>query len=178
MTDTATDHSTDAAGAECCGPMPTTEAHERFAPFVGTFAAEVKMWMGPGEPAVSTGTMVNTLELGGRFLQQVYQGDANEGPFGDFAGRGYWGYNTVEKCYEGFWIDSVCTFFQVESGTVDASGTVWEMKGSMKSPQDGSTMAKRSVITLVNDNEHTMEMFFDFGGQEMKTMEIRYTRTA
>ncbi len=46
----------------------TTEAHERLKPFEGTFKAEVKMWMGPGDPMVSTGTMTSTLELGGRFL--------------------------------------------------------------------------------------------------------------
>ena len=162
----------------CSSPMATTAEHERFAPFVGTFAATVTMWMGPGEPSVTTGTMVNTLELGGRFLHQVYQGDPAPGPFGDFAGRGYWGYNTTAQCYEGFWIDSVCTFFQIETGHVDDSGTTWEMHGTMTHPETGDSMSKRSVITLVNENEHVMEMFFDFGGQETKTMEIRYTRTA
>ena len=31
---------------------------DRLKPFIGTFAAQVKLWMGPGEPMVSTGTMV------------------------------------------------------------------------------------------------------------------------
>ena len=38
-------------------------------------------------------------------------------------------------------------------------------------------MTKRSVITLVNDNEHTMEMFFTGpDGNEMKCMHIKYLR--
>ena len=34
---------------------PTAE-HAMLKPFEGTFAATVKMWMGPGEPAISTGS--------------------------------------------------------------------------------------------------------------------------
>ncbi len=64
----------------------TTEDHKRLAPFAGSFKAEVKMWMGPGDPMVSTGRMVNTLDLGGRFLHQVYTGDPNDGPNGEPSG--------------------------------------------------------------------------------------------
>jgi len=59
---------------------PTAD-HKRLTPFVGTFRAEVKIWMGPGDPNVSTGTMTNTFELGGRFLRQEFKGDPNDGPF-------------------------------------------------------------------------------------------------
>ncbi len=66
-----------------------TPEHETLAAFAGTFRAEVSMWMGPEEPMVSTGTMVNELDLGGRFLEQTYTGDPNDGPFPAFEGRGY-----------------------------------------------------------------------------------------
>ena len=66
-----------------------TEEHAKLEAFVGTFAAEVKIWMGPGEPTVTTGVMTNSMDLGGRFLRQSYQGDTVEGPFPSFAGRGY-----------------------------------------------------------------------------------------
>ena len=65
--------------------------HFRFKPFVGKFRSEVQMWMGPGEPMVVTGTMTNTLELGGLYLQQDYVGDPNDGPFPSFEGKGFWG---------------------------------------------------------------------------------------
>ena len=54
--------------------------HGKFEPFVGTFRAQVKLWMGPGDPMVSTGTMHNTMILGGRFLGHDYKGDPGEGP--------------------------------------------------------------------------------------------------
>ncbi len=151
-------------------------AHQRLKPFEGTFKSIVRIWMGPGDPNVSTGTMTNTLELGGRFLRQEYQGDASEGPFPDFEGRGFWGYNNVTRKYEGFWIDNASTIMQTEQGDVDDTGKVWTMVGEMPNPQTGGMMKRRSIITLQDDDHHTMEMYFEVEGQENKAMEIEYTR--
>ncbi len=170
MTDRAT------PAPDCAAMGALSEQHDKFKPFVGTFAAEVKLWMGPGEPMVSTGTMTGTLELGGRFLHQVFKGDPGGGPFPDFEGRGYWGYNTTTNKYEGFWIDSGSTAMQNEVGDVDESGKVWTMIGEMTNPQTGQPMQKRSVITLQDNDRHKMEMYFIQGGQEFKGMEIGYTR--
>jgi hypothetical protein len=154
-----------------------SEEHERLKPFVGAFKAEVKMWMGPGDPAISTGVMVNELDLGDRFLRETYTGDPSEGPFPEFEGRGYWGYNKVSGQYEGFWIDTASTVMQSETGDVDDSGKVWTMMGEMDNPQTGQKIKKKSVITLVDDDHHRMEMFFEGpDGSEMKGMEIRYVR--
>ncbi len=149
---------------------------DRLKPFIGTFAAQVKLWMGPGEPMVSTGTMVNEVDLGGLFLRQDYNGDPSPGPFGNFAGRGFWGYNQTVKRYEGFWIDNASSIMQFESGELDDSGKVWTMHGSMPDPQTGDTMTKRSVITVQDDDHHKIEMYFSKAGQEFKGMEIEYVR--
>jgi len=151
--------------------------HERLTPFLGTFKAKVSLWMGPGDPMVSTGSMTNTLVLGGRFVRQDYQGDPAPGPtpFPNFEGHGYWGFNKNTQKYEGFWIDTASTVMQHESGTVDGSGKVWTMTGEIVGP-DGETSTKRSVITLVDDDHHNMEMFFTKGDQEFRGMEIQYQR--
>lgn len=173
----------DVTNVESTFAMPVAgKEHFRLQPFVGKFRAEVKIWMGPGDPMVSTGTMINTLELNGLYLQQDYQGDANDGPFPSFEGKGFWGYNTVLQRYEGFWIDNASTIMQFESGSVDASGKVWEMKGEMTCPapnQSHQVYSKRSVITLIDDQRNKMEMFFTGGdGVEVKNMEIDYVRVA
>ena len=153
-----------------------SEAHTKLAPFVGTFRAQVKMWMGPGEPHVTTGTMVNELDLGGRFLRQHYKGDEAEGPFPNFEGRGYWGFNNITQKYEGFWIDTASTMMQTEAGGLDDEGRVWTMVGQIPNPQTGENMTKKSVITLEDDDHHRMEMYFDTPGGEVKGMEITYAR--
>ena len=155
--------------------MQPVEAHEKINPFVGTFRAVVKFWM-EGQCFESTGTMVNHWILGGRYLAQDYQGDQQDGPFPEFQGRGYWGFNTMTNQYEGLWIDNASTMMQMEKGDVDGDGKVWTMMGEMESPQ-GKTQ-KESIITLISDDEHKMEMFFLFPGKEkVKTMEIHYTRS-
>ena len=153
-----------------------SESHQMLKPFEGTFRAEVKLWFGPGEPQVSTGTMTNTFELNHQFLSQSYQGDADDGPFPNFQGRGYWGYNTAANQFEGFWVDTASTIMMNETGEVDESGKVWTMCGEFHNPQDGQVMKKRSVITLVDDQSHVMEQFIESAQGEFKTMEIRYER--
>lgn len=150
--------------------------HKRLQPFAGTFRAEVKLWMGPGEPMVSTGVMTNTMDLGGLFLRQVYKGDPNPGPFPNFEGYGFWGYNAVTNKYEGFWVDNASTIMQNETGDVDESGKVWTMVGQIPDSRTGQMMTRRSVVTLQDDDHHKMEMFVTQGGQESKAMEINYAR--
>ena len=168
---------TEQATEAACPPVQNSPEHGFLKPFVGTFRAEIKIWMGPGDPHNSTGTMTNVLELGDRFLNQNYKGDANDGPFPNFEGRGFWGYNSTNKRFEGLWIDTAADFFQIEYGQVDKSGKKWEMKGEMTCPQTGDPFKKRSIITLVDNDHHTMEMFFTgTDGKEAKGMEIKYTR--
>jgi len=157
--------------------FPVAGEHQaRLKPFVGEFRSKVQLWMGPGEPHVSTGTMHNQLILNDLYLEQVYQGDSQEGPFPNFQGRGFWGYNFVNECYEGFWIDSVSNQMQLEHGQVDESGKVWTMLSEITCPMSGP-MKKRSVITLIDDDHHTLEMFSaGEDGNENRNMLIEYER--
>ncbi len=184
MNDTNTQHgASDQCQCECeCTAMGAlAKEHELLKPFVGTFASTVTLWMGPGEPLVSTGTMTNTLVLGDRFLCQDYQGDPNDGPFSGFAGKGFWGYNTATSRFEGFWIDSCGTGMQLENGSVDESGRVWTMMGQSPDPQNphsNNTITKKSIITLIDNDHHTLEMSFQSpDGSWNKCMKIEYRRT-
>lgn len=158
------------------GPPTAGPEHERLAPFEGRFRATVKLWMGPGDPMVTTGVMVNSFQVGGLYLHQDYQGDATEGPFPSFVGKGYWGYNTTSQCYEGFWIDNASTQMQTEQGQVDESGKVWEMHSEFVHPQAPGPMKRRTVITLIDDDHHSMETYMGSGAEESKSMEIQYVR--
>lgn len=158
------------------------EEHARLRPFAGTFSAEVRFWMGPGEPVISTGTMVNAFILDGRFLRQKFQGDPMPGGapgMNAFAGEGYIGYNNVDKRYESVWVDNASTLIQVESGQVDEAGREWNFYSTLTNPHRGGPMEKRTILTLVDEDHHTMELWFrDPDGPEVKAMEIRYQRVA
>ena len=65
-----------------------------------------------------------------------------------------------------------------EQGDFDASSTSWTMLGEMSMP-GGVKCAKRSVIKVNSDNEHTMDMYFTGpDGQENKGMHIKYVRAS
>jgi hypothetical protein len=164
----------DAATQDACQVMARKTAHhEALARFAGKWRAEVRFFSAPpGMPPVSHGTMSSTLVLGDRFLQQEYRDDS-----GLFEGRGFWGYNTVDGRFEGFWIDSMASFFQVEHGEHDATGDTYTMRGTLTDPTTRQPLQKRSVIRYLEPDAHTLEMFFtNAQGQEGKAMEIRYTR--
>lgn len=154
-----------------------TEHHRALSPFAGEFSAEVKFWMGPGEPHVSTGVMINEWDLGGTFLKQTYTGDRDpHSPF-VFEGRGYWGFNTTTGRYEGFWIDTASTMMQTETGDFDPGAGRWIMRSAFIHPETGAQMSKRSVFTIISDDEHLMESYFPTpDGGEFKVMEIRFVR--
>jgi hypothetical protein len=152
--------------------------HELLQPFEGTFKAEVQMWMGPGDPMVSSGMIENTFQLGGLYLHQKYLGDRTDGPFPNFAGYGYWGYNTATNEYQGFWIDNASTIMQLETGNVDESGKIWEMKSEIVLPGSESAMQKRTIFTVLGNDHHTMESFVTPpGAEESRNMFIDYKRS-
>lgn len=155
-------------------PTPGPE-HELLKPFEGTFKATVQMWFGPGDPIESTGTIVNSWRLGGLYLDQVYKGDKSDGPFPNFEGYGYWGYNQTLKQFEGFWIDNASTTMQFESGQVDESGKTWEMFSEFT--HNGIVMKKRTLFEVISNDENTMTAFITPPeGDEMRNMAIVYKR--
>jgi Protein of unknown function (DUF1579) len=159
------------------GPPKPGAQHALLKPFVGTFKSIVRIWMGPGNPMESTGTMASDFQVDGLYLHQNYTGDPNEGPFPNFCGRGYWGFNFATGKYEGFWIDNASPMMQMETGDVDNAGKVWTMLSEMVNPQTGDPMTKKSVISLIDDDHHSMQMYFvGPDGNEFKGMEIQYTR--
>lgn len=157
-------------------PKPGPE-HALLKPLEGTFSSQVKMWMGPGDPTVSTGLMKNSFRLNGLYLFHDYKGDQVEGPFPRFEGQGYFGFNSTSGRFEGLWVDNVSTAMQMETGTVDASGKIFEMLSEFEMPGQGTTFKKRSIITVIDNDHHTMESYISPpDGQEMKNMMIDYKR--
>ena len=161
----------DAKMAACMAHARPTDQHGLLRQFEGAWKAEVKMWMGPGEPQVSTGTMTNTLILNGLFLEHDYRDDA-----GMFQGKGTWGYNTLDKRWEGQWLDTMASWMQLEQGHHDPATNSWHMVGQMTDPGTGQILIKRSLIRVVDENTHVMEMYFTTPLGENKGMEITYRR--
>lgn len=157
--------------------MMPGEGHKKLEPMVGIFDAEVKMWMnGPsGEPTVSTGTSVNTLVLGGRYVQQQFTSVMMNQPF---SGIGFTGYDNFNKKYVGFWIDNMSTGMSTMTGSVDKQGSTFTMWGKMDEPMTGEKGKKVKYITRIIDaDKHIFEVYdVTTYGDKKPTMQITYTR--
>lgn len=159
------------------GPPSPGSEHRGLHRFAGIFHAQVKIFMGPGDPMVSTGVMENTSELGGLYLRQNYRGDPSPGSELTFQGHGYWGFNQTLGRYEGFWIDNASTTMQLETGHVDASGNRWEMSSEFFLAPGQPPMRKRSVIEWLDNHNHLMRTWIQPpGSPEFLSMEITYRR--
>jgi hypothetical protein len=155
--------------------MTPGEPHARLAKLAGKWTAKTKAWMDPAKPPEeTTGSCEFRMVLGGRYLEQRFEGTMMGQPF---SGIGYTGYDNVKKKYEAYWIDSAGTGMMVMSGTPDKSGTKTTYTGSMLDPISGKPVAVRSVDTEV-DADHLLFEMWTSGpdGKMAKSLEMTYTR--
>ena len=152
------------------------EAHKKLEPMVGTFDTKAKMWMDPSKPPEeSTGKAEHKWVLGGRFVQQNYEGTFMGQPF---SGMGYAGYDNITKKYTGTWMDSMGTAMMNSTGKADATGKVLTYTAMMNDPITGKLCKITEKVTVTDNDHHMMEMWGpDPSGKNYKMMEITYVRT-
>jgi len=152
------------------------DAHKKLNAMVGTFDAKVKMWMDPAAPpAESSGKAVNEWVLGGRWVQQRFDGTFMGQPF---SGIGYTGYDNIRHTYIGTWMDSMSTSMMTSSGgDPDATGKKWMFNAMSMDPVSGEPMNVEERMTMI-DNDHQLFEMYGPGpdGAMYKMMEITYTR--
>ncbi len=139
--------------------MTPGDAHKKLESMVGTWDAEVKMWMnGPtAQPTVSKGTSQNKLVLGGRYVQQDFSSEMMNQPF---SGIGYTGYDNFNKKYVSFWIDNMSTGMSTMDGKIDKDNKTLTMWGKMDEPMTGEKGKKVKYVTRVIDNDtHVFEVY-------------------
>lgn len=149
--------------------------HKQLEGFVGSWDAKVKMWAKPGAPPTeSTGSSEAKMVLGGRFVEESFNGNFMGQPF---SGMGITGYDNVTKKYVGTWADTMSTGVMMSKGTADASGKVITMTSSMPDPETGKMMPIKETMHITDADHHTFEMWSpDESGKMFKMMEITYSR--
>jgi hypothetical protein len=131
------------------------------------------MWTGPGEPTVTTGTMDNEMEFGGRVLEGTYKGEMMGSKFN---GLSLMGYDNRKKEYWSVWTDDMSTSAMMMTGTATADGKTITMKGMMEGP-DGKPTEHVMTTKIVDPDTHVFTMAANMGGQMTPMMEITYNRS-
>lgn len=151
------------------------DQHKKLAAMAGTWDVKLKMWMKPGEPPTeSTGTATRSSVLGGRYLEEKFDGTFMGQPF---QGQGLFGYDNVTKKYVSTWADTAGTGIMKMTGAADKAGKSITLRGSMVDPMTNKSSAMREKLTMNDDDHETFEMWgAGMDGKTYKMMEITYSR--
>ena len=150
-------------------------AHKALDEFVGDWNAEVSCWMEPGAPAhMSRGTAKAKWTLDGHFLEEEFQGEMMGKAF---TGRTLIGYDNVKKTYKTVWISDMQTSIFTSEGRGDSTNKVITLEGKSSCAATGRTdVPIRTVYRTISPDKHVFEMYDGSKGDNVKTMEIIYTR--
>ena len=158
------------------------ENHKLLAQLAGTWNYTVKMWMAPDAPPMtSKGTAVRKPLMDGRYFLLNVTGEMKmpgaDGKMKDFEFKGMSieGYDNVQKKFVGTWSDNMGTGIMMSTGTYDPGTKTFTYNSEMEI-MPGMKMKVREVLKIVDADHHNFEWYEDRGGQEVKTMEINYTR--
>jgi hypothetical protein len=154
--------------------MNPSDGHRRLEPLVGTFAVKATMWMAPGAPPmVSDAVSEHHWVLGGRQLEQIFRGNM----MGEaFEGRGYTGYDNVQKKYVGTWMDSMGTGIMTSASVGKPTDQKITFECTCHEPLVGASRM-RAVVKIVDQDHHIYEMWrMGPTGKEFRTMLCEYAR--
>lgn len=154
--------------------MTPSAGHARLMPMVGTWKATTTLTMAPGAPdQVNGGTSVHRMVLGGRYLEQIYKGMAMGMPF---EGIGYTGYDNVQKCYVGTWMDTFGTGLMKSIGTSRPTDERLDFVAESIEPS-GSKRMFDAIVRIRNHGHHSYEMWTKGpNGKPYRTMLVEYER--
>jgi hypothetical protein len=92
-----------------------------------------------------------------------------------FKGMSTDGYDNVKQKFTSSWMDNMGTGIMTMEGTYDPATKTFTYTGEMEMVP-GMKTPVRSVVKVTDKNHRTFEWYENRGGQEMKTLEIDYTR--
>jgi hypothetical protein len=160
------------------------ENHKLLGQLAGNWTYTIKMWMNgdpSSKPETSHGTATRKPIMDGRFYVVDVTGKMQmPGPDGKmkdttFKGTGLEGYDNAKQKFVGSWVDNMGTGIMKSEGDYD-SATKTFTYASEYEMAPGMNQKIREVIKVVDKDHHTFEWYENRGGQDVKTMEIDYTR--
>jgi hypothetical protein len=151
------------------------EYHKLLEDFAGTWNATVTMWMDPAAPpTVSKGSSTHKLIFDGRFIYGEFTGEFLGSPF---KGINIMGYDNVKKEFVSVWIDNSSTGMVTARGTYDPVEKKFHFTSSALDPLSGQILEMREESYFANQDEYISVTYTKpGGGQEFKSMEMKYTR--
>jgi hypothetical protein len=155
--------------------MKPGEFHELLKDFVGSWTADVKMWMEPNSPPVITkGLATFKLIFDGRFLYGDFLGEFMGTPF---KGINIMGYDNAKKEFFSIWFDNSNTGLLSSTGTYDPESKKFRFRSETFDPVSGQMLKMREEAYFASKDEYiSITWAKSPEGEEFKNMEMKYTR--
>lgn len=157
--------------------MTPGKEHKMMASWNGNWKTETSVWMAPGAPPTKgVGACVNSIILNGLYQQTNFSGNMMGMPF---EGNGTMAFDNAKKMFISTWIDNMGSGIMKMEGTWNDATKSLSLSGTCIDPASGKECTMREVYKVIDDNTHMMEMYgpSPVDGKEMKTMEMKLTRT-
>lgn len=150
-------------------------AHKALETFVGDWKAEVKCWHEPGAaPQISQATSKSSKTLNGRFVESEFHGEMMGKPF---TGRSLIGYDNTKQKFNSVWLSDIQTSMITSEGKGENGNKVITLEGKVDCPATGrKDIPMKQVFRVLSPDKYTFEMFDGSKGENVRTMEITYTR--
>jgi hypothetical protein len=149
--------------------------HEVLEGRVGKWNTLVRLWNEPGnQPSFDKGTAEIRWILGGRYLEEIYEGTLLGEPF---QGRGFTGFDNLKEKYFTTWIDNAGTGVLHSEGTFDAASQSVTYAGECPDTTEWKYVRSRTVEKGIDADHWTAQMYTPGpDGKDFLCMEIAYTR--
>jgi len=150
------------------------EPHKLLTKLAGSWTTSTRIWMDPTQPpSESSGKCSGKLTFGGRFVLGECEGTMMGQPTRSLM---ILGHDNFKKVFEMAVIVDNSTSLLTSTGTLDESGKVLTLRGTMEDPFAGKR-AVRNVIRIESDDKHVFEAYDTLpDGKEFKVIEGVYTR--
>lgn len=151
------------------------EGQKKLEPLVGTFDAKMRSTIDPSKPPEdSVGVSTNTWVLGGRYVEQEFDGEFMGEPY---RGIGYSGYDNVQKKYVSVWMDTAGTGMMFLTSAADKSGKTIAGSARIWDPLSEKPLPVESKIIVTDNDHYSFELWGKApNGKLMKLIDIQYTR--
>lgn len=156
-----------------------TEQLQMLTSLVGEWDCDVKYWANKdADPQFSTGSVVNEMILGERFLSSKISVILNiGGQVIPYEGWGVLGYDTTKKTYTSVWLDTLGTGTTVGTGKYNEKNSALEEKGRFTFPLLKNEREYRSKLEFPNDGTYKKSIFIpDSAGKEFKVLELEFRK--
>ena len=158
------------------------ENHKMLGELAGTWSYTVKMWMDPSAPPQeSKGTAVSKPIMNGRYFVTDVTGHMKmpgaDGKMKEFTFKGMAmdGYDNVKKKFVNTWGDNMGTGIMMAEGDYDPATKSFTYSAEMEMIPGMKTKV-HEVLKVTDKDHHLFEWYENRGGEDVKTMEISYTR--